>query len=91
MDLSHNCSLHGGKSEVCEKRDSNMMYSDQLTVHLPGGYSHRSEGLSPSLALEVTGSLIFLKNNVPILFNSIKNMFIYEIIYVKIRDNKPLK
>ena len=20
MDLSHNCSLHGGKSEVCEKR-----------------------------------------------------------------------
>ena len=20
MDLSHNCSLHGGKSEVCEKK-----------------------------------------------------------------------
>ena len=25
MDLSHNCSLHGGRSEVCENRSSDVV------------------------------------------------------------------
>ena len=40
MDLSHNCSLHGGMSEVCEKWNINDMFQDFIKINFLHSVGH---------------------------------------------------